>query len=255
MQVEEYKNVYLNEKAHFYYLSVHRLVLSLMKKHLLDRRVIADARLSILDAGCGTGGLAEQLKDVGLVTGLDMHDEAVRYSRLRGIDCHKGSICDMPFSDNEFDLVTSIDVICQRAVEDDVLALKEIARVAKPDGLVVLRVPARPELFSSHDELVMSQRRYRSGELRARLLSAGLEPVQITYCHLPFYLPVLVKTSLEKLRGHSPHSAVANINPLLNKIFCKLLQAETSLIKAGVCMPFGMGLFAIARKPSYWSRN
>lgn len=250
MQVEEYTNVYLHEKKHFYYLSVHRLVLSLMRKHLSDRRTLASAPIKILDAGCGTGGLSEQLKEVGLVTGLDMHDEAVKYSRLRGIDCHKGSICDIPFPDNEFDLVTSIDVICQKAVEDDLLALKEIKRVVKPDGLVFMRVPAGPELFSSHDELVMSQRRYRSRELRLKLLEAGLEPVQMTYCHLPFYLPVLVKSNLEKLRGCSPHSAVANINPLLNEVFCRFLKVESKLIEAGFCMPFGMGLFAIARKPS-----
>jgi len=59
MEKAEYKNIFENEEIHFYYVSTHKLILSLIKKYLLQKR-----HLKILDAGCGTGLLAKKWKNL-----------------------------------------------------------------------------------------------------------------------------------------------------------------------------------------------
>lgn len=243
MDTSEYKNIFESEKEHFYYRSVHDLVISLTRKHLADK-----TQLQILDAGCGTGGLAIKLQDRGTVSAVDMHPEALKYSRQRGIDAVEGSVEDLPFADNSFDLVTSVDVIYHRAVKDDVQALRQFARVLKCGGTLIMRVPARPELYSSHDELVWTERRYKSRELKKKLKAAGLQPLQVSYCHSALYLPALAKTSLEKITGTKPHSGVKETSALVNNLCTSILKLESKLLSLGMAMPVGLGLIAVARK-------
>lgn len=243
METSEYKNIYESEEEHFYYRSVHDLILTLCSKFLPERE-----HLQILDAGCGTGGLALKLQKFGTVSAVDMHEEALKFSRLRGVDSVEGSVENLPFEDNRFDLVTSVDVIYHKAVKDDVEALRQFARVLKSQGLLIMRVPARPELFSSHDQLVWTERRYKRRELTKKLNAAGLKPLQVSYCHSPLYLPALAKTSLEKLTGTKPHSGVSETSGLVNEICTNVLKIESKLLSMGVAMPIGLGLMAVARK-------
>jgi ubiquinone/menaquinone biosynthesis C-methylase UbiE len=67
------------------------------------------------------------------VVGLDLSDEAIRFCAEKGLGVvHRGDVCDLPFEDASLDLVLATDII--ENVEDDRLALSEIARVLVPDG-------------------------------------------------------------------------------------------------------------------------
>src|SRR6185369_13695546 len=120
MEKQEYKNMYQREDTHFYYVTLHKLVLQLIQKYAPIK-----STLNILDAGCGTGRLAELMKNVGEVTGIDMSDEALKFAKERGIKVKKASVMKLPFKDNSFDVITSIDVLYHKAVTDDTKALKE----------------------------------------------------------------------------------------------------------------------------------
>lgn len=243
MDTSEYKHIFESEEEHFYYKSVHDLILSLTRKYLAER-----SHLQILDAGCGTGGLALKLQERGTVSGVDMHPEALKYSRQRGINAIEGSVEDLPFEDGKFDLVTSVDVIYHRAVKDDVQALRQFARVLKSGGVLIMRVPARPELFSSHDQLVWTERRYKSRELKRKIQAAGLKPLQVSYCHSPLYLPALAKTLLEKITGTKPHSGVSETSAVVNNLCTGILRIESKLLSLDMAMPIGLGLIVVARK-------
>lgn len=242
MELTEYRNIYENEEKHFFYVSTHRLVLGLVKRWFPKGK-----RLVILDAGCGTGGLAVKLKRFGKVTAVDVSDEAIRFSKKRGVGALKASVDRLPFKNDQFDLVTSVDVIYHKMV-DDAAVLKEIMRVLKPGGLLILRVPANKFLMSAHDRHVHTARRYNKNELTKKLHQAGFKIELLSYVHSPIFPISLLRVVWERLAHKSAASTVGKVNPIINTILTSILEFEAELISRGVVMPFGQGLFVVARK-------
>jgi ubiquinone/menaquinone biosynthesis C-methylase UbiE len=102
--------------------------------------------MHILDVGCGVGGSTRRLShEAGCcVTGVDLSDEyidaAQRLTHLldmqERVNFHAASALDLPFEDNSFDGVWSIQM--NMNVKDKLSWLKELYRVVKPKGRVVL---------------------------------------------------------------------------------------------------------------------
>lgn len=243
MNISEYKNIFENEESHFFYVSTHFLVTKLIKKYLGKRR-----GLKILDAGCGTGGLMKELSKIGDAVGIDYSLEAIKYAKMRGVPAKLGSVETIPLRDNQFDLVTCVDVIYHKQIKDDVRALKEIKRVLQPNGYLILRVPANKFLMSDHDRYVHTARRYSKTELKTKLQRAGFEIKFISFVHSPIFPLSLIKVSLERILVRKNSSSIGGMSPKLNFILTKLLMFEARLVSRGVAMPFGQGLIAVATK-------
>jgi 2-polyprenyl-3-methyl-5-hydroxy-6-metoxy-1,4-benzoquinol methylase len=79
MEITEYKNIFDNEKSHFFYVANHGIVLSFVKKFK------SRGKVNILDAGCGTGLLAKKLEEFGDVWGIDISPIAVNFAKIRGL--------------------------------------------------------------------------------------------------------------------------------------------------------------------------
>lgn len=110
----------------------------------LYRRVIEKLtplpRGSVLDAGTGSGALAEALSDAGFrVTAADIDASFFRADRpgIRFIaaDFNETS----PFEDGSFDCVTCLEMI--EHVENPFALLRELYRVLKPGGTLVISTP------------------------------------------------------------------------------------------------------------------
>ena len=78
----------------------------------------------------------------------------------------------LPFPDAVFDLAMAMDVI--EHVEDDEPVFRELARVLRPGGTLVLSSPLHPDRWTRFDDVVGHRRRYRPQELLARLIRHGL---------------------------------------------------------------------------------
>ena len=102
--------------------------------------------MHILDVGCGVGGSTRRLSHhIGCnVTGVDLSNEyidaAQRLTQLfdmqERVKFHAASALELPFDDNSFDGVWSIQMGMN--VEDKLSWLKEMYRVVKPNGRAVL---------------------------------------------------------------------------------------------------------------------
>lgn len=239
MEISEYKNIFLNEESHFFYISTHYLVLELIKKYASNKKLL------ILDAGCGTGELMRKLANFGEIIGIDSSEEAIKYAKKRLVDARLASIQEMPFKNSSFDMVTNIDVIYHMNV-DDAAALSEVRRVLKPNGILVLRVPANKYLISAHDAHVHTARRYSKKELEHKLHETGFEIKLISYVHSPIFPVSLIKVMLEKITKKNMSSAIGVINKGLNSLLIIVLKIEASLISLGLTMPFGQGLIVVA---------
>ena len=94
----------------------------------------------VLDAGCGTGVYLEELLRLGLdVTGVDEDENILKYaanSRGRGSTLIKAALQDLPFESSSFDKVISVCTL--EFVDKPLLALAELSRVIKKDGILLL---------------------------------------------------------------------------------------------------------------------
>jgi SAM-dependent methyltransferase len=138
-------------------------------------------RGSLLDVGCGDGMLMARLAPwFERVAGVDADAGAIRHAveRLRALpNCtpaHVGSY-DLPFAAGTFEVATSADVI--EHLTDPGHHLREIGRVLKPGGALVLTTPQwRPD--GKWDE--RHEKEYRPEELGA-LLAAHFPRVELRY--------------------------------------------------------------------------
>lgn len=127
----------------------------------LDKHMVAWLQLApgsrVLDAGCGGGGmtrlLAQAVGSGGEVVGLDANPQLIEWNRNQGketdvagqIHFQEGDVLHLPFEDGTFDLVWCSRVV--HGLSDQVAGVRELARVVRPGGRVVLREGGLPPQF------------------------------------------------------------------------------------------------------------
>lgn len=243
MEISEYKNIFKSEETHFFYVGNHKVIISLVEKYAGRA-----GGLKILDAGCGTGLLAKKIKKYGDVAAVDISPYAVKLAKIRGVPARQASVDKLPYKNNAFDLVVSVDVIYHRRV-DDKKALAEFFRALKPGGVLILRVPANKWLGTLHDEHVHTRERYSKENLKEKLESAGFEIEKLSFVNLslvPLVLGRRVWEGIMKPRGSA--SAVSKFPWVLNSLLSFLLSLEAGFLREGN-LPLGIGLVAVCRKP------
>lgn len=216
---------------------------------MLARWYRIPSRLFILDAGCGTGAAATFLADYGTVTGIDIHPLALKFSRKRNLSrLARASISALPFDSSQFDLVTSFDVLYERAVTDDLAALREFVRVLVPGGRVFLRLPAYDWLRGQHDKVVHTNKRYTANRVARLLAESGLSVERVSFANMFLFPVALLKRLGERLFPVGEENSDLDLNiGLLNGILLKILSSEAPLV-ATRGLPFGLSVVAVARK-------
>ena len=95
----------------------------------------------VIEAGCGTGQTLALFRDDHETVGLDISRAALRIAQKNCKYPVEGSIFSMPFPNDTFDLVYNSGVIEHFRDPENVAAIKEMARIVKPSGKVVIIVP------------------------------------------------------------------------------------------------------------------
>ena len=184
----------------------------------------------------------------GDAQGVDMDEEAVGYCHDRGLEHVTQSAADsLPFPNESFDLVTALDVV--EHIDDDLGALREMKRVLKPGGQLLLTVPAYRFLWGRQDDINLHKRRYVARELRGRLHAAGFVVERLTYMNSILFPAIaairLVRRVLPeppKLESDFAFPAPQPLNVTLGAIF----GSERHLLTR-FDIPFGVSIMALAR--------
>ena len=240
MNVAEYERLFRAEESQWWYAGMRAISFS-----LLDAAT-GPAPGRFLDSGCGTGVNLAHLGRRGRAVGVDLSEEAIRFCRGRGVTAVRGSVVALPFRGDAFDCATSFDVLYHRWVTDDGAAVRELARVLKPGGLLLVRVPALQMLWGAHDEAVHSRHRYTRREVERLLAQAGFEVLRATYANFLLFPLLAVRRTLDRVSGR--HGSDVEFLPgPLEWAFRSLLELEARLVRH-VSLPIGGSVFALARK-------
>jgi ubiquinone/menaquinone biosynthesis C-methylase UbiE len=240
----EYKTMFEIETSYWWFVARRRLLSEVVAGLRRD-----PGKTVFLDVGCGTGLNCAVLSKFGKVFGADSSPQALAFGDSRHIENLVLSKAeDLQFPDEMFDVLTAMDVL--EHTDNDLTALKEMWRVTKPGGTLIVTVPAYGFLWSEHDEALQHRRRYSAHELRNKLTNAGFVVQRSTYFITTMFFPIffmriwqnLTKTSLEAKTSH------VIFPKWLNSLLVGILDIERVYLRWSN-LPFGVTILAVARKP------
>ncbi len=164
------------------------------------------------------------------------------------IDVDKGSITELPYQDESFNMACAFDVI--EHVEDDKKAMEELKRVVKTGGMIIITVPAFQFLWSRHDEVNHHFRRYTKKSINQLAKNLQLSIFYSSYFNFFLFFPILATRAVSRLKSrHNNKSDLDEfqINKTSNKILHSIFQTEKKIIFP-IKFPVGVSIFSTFTK-------
>jgi len=243
MMEHTYPILFRVEQTHWWHIGRRRILADFVEAICHQ---VTDRQPRILDVGCGTGANLIMLSKYGDAEGVDISEDALAFCRDRGLDkVRLGAGEELPYEDNTFDLVTAFDVV--EHMDDDLAGLREMRRVLRPGGRVLLFVPTFMFLWGLQDDVSHHRRRYRLSQLRRVLEQAGFEVERMTYANITFFLPILLVRKLMRLTGIKTESENTINVSALNGVLGRVLGAESWFLRY-INLPFGVSGLCVAKK-------
>ncbi|MHB8647323.1 MAG: class I SAM-dependent methyltransferase [Thermomicrobiales bacterium] len=247
-RADEHDAMFASETVLWWYVALREYVLDWLRLTETTPRPV----LTILDAGCGTGGMLERLMPHGNAVGIDLAAHAVSIARARrGCTVIRGSLIALPFPDETFDMAISLDVISDAGVEIEADALDELYRALRPGGRLLLNLPAFASLAGEHDVAVRTARRYTTKQARALVEAHGFHIERCSYWNMALAPAIWLVRRFSRRRPLDAATAHSDITPPAAPINCALLgiaRFERRLLHRVPHVPFGSSLLILARK-------
>jgi 2-polyprenyl-3-methyl-5-hydroxy-6-metoxy-1,4-benzoquinol methylase len=235
------------EDRHFWFRARNQIIAALMGPPI---DALPDG-FRILEVGCGSGNVLRVLKRLGrnrgVVEALELSPEAAEVARARtGLTVTNGYLSDLDASAS-FDIIAAFDVLEHIADEDAVL--QQMRDRLRPQGRLVLTVPAHETLWSAFDMASGHVRRYTPATLSRALRTAGFRVEYLSYFMSLLFPPMWMRRRLSH-RDSTDMGATLDsefqIVPVVNTIAYELLRREAVAVGRRWRLPMGTSLVALA---------
>jgi SAM-dependent methyltransferase len=232
------------EAEHFWFVARNELIVGLIGKFFPNAR-------RFLEIGCGNGAVLRaiaQSRAWERMVGSELHPAGLAHARRRlpvGVEFVQMDARNIPAA-GIFDLTGAFDVI--EHIADDEGVLRGLRAATETGGGTVIAVPQHPWLWSRADDIAYHQRRYRRGELEAKLRRNGFQ-VLCSSSFTALLLPLMVASRL-KSRGSEQDDGPNRefmVNRRVNRLFTAILRAEVRMTMAGMNWPAGGSRIVVGR--------
>lgn len=241
MEDAEYDRMAAMEDVHWWYSATRALL-----RQELGPRLTSGG--TFLDAGGGTGATGAWMDERGSVVCADFEAGALVANRRlhpSGAGYAAADVQRLPFADHSFDASLCVTVLCHRSIEHPVEAVRELARVTRPGGVVCLWEPGVRRLRRAHDRVTHSARRFSLADLRTAATGAGLVIETATGAHSYLVPAAAAKAVIERGRTESD---LDKQQSGLGGVLSTLARAERAVLRR-TRLPAGLSVMVIARKP------
>jgi SAM-dependent methyltransferase len=226
----------------------------------VERRLPLDPRSSVLEIGCGLGGLSQLLAERYPYAAVETDATAARaaHERVRPyggtVLCGDTSALEAGF---HADVVCAFEVL--EHIEHDRAALQDWRAHLTPGGRIIITAPAYPERFGPADARVGHWRRYDALTLATLLGDAGLDEIDIRHYGGPVSLALDATrqrlATLDARRAPTDRTqATAQSGQLLQprgRLAARVtrLLSYPAVLMARAFADRGAGLIAVGRRP------
>ncbi len=236
MRDEMHQKITEVERNHWWYRARRNILIDFLKGHLPSGR-------KILDLGCGTGFLLEELNHWGEGWGIEA-------SPIARAACKESSVPRV-FAPDEFrrgerqtfDIVCLFDVL--EHVENEEAFFQEWSNCFHSETKLVVSVPAFPLLWGNHDEASGHYRRYTRKTLHKTLGKCGYHEVKGTYFNTLLFPLVLGSRTSERFRRKKiPHGDLDLPGRWANETLYRIFSLESKWAERSR-LPFGVSYLGI----------
>jgi len=238
MKLEAYRIMEEMENSYWWFRARREIISGTLTRYLAPGS-------DILDFGCGTGGIATKLCELGYrVVAADNSEQALAACRRVGFQTIDLS--------NEWpargsaDCVLAGDVL--EHIEDDVGLLVKLRDTLRPGGYLIATVPAYEFLWSGEDYVSNHVRRYTRSTLQRRICAAGYRTIWCSYFNTILF-PVVLAAVLGKRIFRPRDMYRSDVSPLpdwQNETLYTLFAFERHLLR-GLRFPIGASLITVAK--------
>ena len=200
-----------------------------------------------IDIGCGVGSNLSLLKTIGVrAIGCDRSFDNLLLAKMKFFSPFiNGDLENLPIRSSSVELVIATDVL--EHLEDDFAGVRELYRILRCNGHLIVTVPAFQSLSGTQDIVTGHWRRYRRQEILEKLSLAGFDTLKSSYFNFFLFFPILIGRRLIRLLGVRIESENKINFPLINSFLKAIFSLEPTLLKY-VSFPFGVSILCIARK-------
>ncbi|HML05533.1 MAG TPA: class I SAM-dependent methyltransferase [Methanobacterium sp.] len=223
------------------------------KNELINKYLIKKNGRNALDIGCGDGFFTSKLLELGyMVDAIDISPEAIKSTRKRvetlGME---NSVNLFNTEIEEFHPTQKYDVIlCFEVLEhikDDLNTLKKINEWIKNDGILIISVPHRQDLWNYSDEVGGHYRRYSKDELSKKLKIANFKVKKLFDYGFPFirsFNHAIVVPNAKKANSEIISPKNNFTNRMISTILKKMCKLDTPFINNNK----GITIISVAKK-------
>ncbi len=203
----------------------------------------------VLDLGCGCGNNSNLLKKYGIPVGIDRDMLPIKLHKSNSGDGRYIKACatNIPVKDETFFLVAAFNII--EHVENDIMVLRELARVCKINGSVVIVTSAFPFLWGPMDEASCHFRRYSRNDLIKKIEMVGLNVVRVGYINWFFFHLLASLRLIQRIfkLSSADKNEIRAIPKFINWLLTRILIFEANATRY-INWPYGVSLFCVATK-------
>ncbi len=251
MEQSYFKEYYQLERENWWF-TVRRQILDERINHLLK----CPSHISSLNIGAATGTTSDMLAGFGEVMSVEYDENCYQFTKgFLTTPIIQGSITELPFENNQYDLVCAFDVI--EHVADDAKAIAEMIRVCKPGGHIAITVPAYMFLWGPHDLVNHHFRRYTLKKLTTLIQPYQGNIIYKTYFNSILFIPIaafrIFVQCVEKLKGKSTRTAqsdhtILGTKGFFNGLLAGIFKIDYYLLKWGLRFPSGVSIMVFFQK-------
>lgn len=195
----------------------------------------------VLEVGCGTGNFTVLLADqCRRLVGVDSCGEYLSLAKTRFSGHPSVEICEADATwkrwECAFDTVVMLDVL--EHIQDDLQVLSLLAKSLKPEGKIVIKVPALEWLYGSMDKAIGHSRRYSKRSLLEVLDNSGFSHCSAWFFNVLGIAGWWLNGKILK-RSAPPSGQVSLFNRMVHL---------ARPIEATLKPPVGLSLFAVGAK-------
>ncbi len=244
IDITNFEDSFQFENNHWWFLGRRKAFSNLISKFFKGPK-----ESLALDAGCGTGIMLMDLEKFARPIGIDRSDAALYYARgkrNRLVAC--GDVCNLPFKNESFDLITVQGVLYNEGVRSDEAAVKEFFRILKRGGIMIIDESAYDFLQSRYNLSWGGVRRYTSNQLIHNAEKSGFEILKASYRTMLLMPVFYVIVKLENIfKAKKRYYKITRVPALINSLLKNYLYLEAFLLKY-LNFPFGAMVFIVAKK-------